>query len=128
MLPADARLNQQTMRAILASGHSRIPVYTRGDRYAHAAMHWLSLGYDSQEWDAEVKVSHTNIPLLPLGHTTHCAALCCTVSDKQCKMRLRTVMEDVLPCLLLCVQVLNHWPDPGQGAAAVQDTPGGACV
>lgn len=32
MLPADARLNQQTMRAILASGHSRIPVYTRGDR------------------------------------------------------------------------------------------------
>jgi hypothetical protein len=33
MLPADARLNQQTMRAILASGHSRIPVYTRGDRW-----------------------------------------------------------------------------------------------
>ncbi|KAF8064507.1 CBSDUF1 [Scenedesmus sp. PABB004] len=34
MLPADALLNQATMRAILASGHSRIPVYTGGDRSA----------------------------------------------------------------------------------------------
>ncbi|WIA19107.1 hypothetical protein OEZ85_003755 [Tetradesmus obliquus] len=32
MLPADARLNMATMRAILASGHSRIPVHTSGDR------------------------------------------------------------------------------------------------
>eukprot|EP00879_Flechtneria_rotunda_P029183 GHRR01031463.1.p1 GENE.GHRR01031463.1~~GHRR01031463.1.p1 ORF type:complete len:339 (+),score=75.40 GHRR01031463.1:449-1465(+) len=32
MLPANARLNQATMRSILASGHSRIPVYTSGDR------------------------------------------------------------------------------------------------
>jgi hypothetical protein len=32
MLPADARLSQSTMRMILASGHSRIPVYQAGDR------------------------------------------------------------------------------------------------
>lgn len=32
MLPADARLNRSTMKSILASGHSRIPVYAGGDR------------------------------------------------------------------------------------------------
>lgn len=33
MLPSDAKLDQQTMMSILASGHSRIPVYQSGMRH-----------------------------------------------------------------------------------------------
>ncbi len=34
MLPADAPLNEVTLTAILASGHSRIPIYRPGNRCA----------------------------------------------------------------------------------------------
>lgn len=34
MLPADAVLDESTLTAILASGHSRIPVHKPGNRWA----------------------------------------------------------------------------------------------
>lgn len=34
MLPSDAELNVATMRAVLGSGHSRIPVHRPGNRHA----------------------------------------------------------------------------------------------
>ena len=34
MLPSDAVLDEQTMKAVLASGHSRVPVHRPGERWA----------------------------------------------------------------------------------------------
>lgn len=84
MLPADARLNRETMRAILASGHSRIPVYTRGDRCAwgpqQALLHAHTLLPDTTldvPLVATKGVAHTSWPCTlraPSTRQRHCMA------------------------------------------------------
>jgi hypothetical protein len=74
MLPADARLNQQTMRAILASGHSRIPVYTRGDRCVCVCLGGLGL-------NARVAHSALAAGLTPGGNTGVTNTLTCVINN-----------------------------------------------
>jgi Mg2+/Co2+ transporter CorB len=64
MLPADALLNMSTMRAILASGHSRIPVHTSGDRSSIIGLILVKelLQYKTHQ---EVPVSEVRMRSLP---------------------------------------------------------------
>lgn len=64
MLSTEARLDQETMQAVLASGHSRIPVYQEGHRTNIIGMIVVKelLQYKTQE---EVPVSHVRMRSLP---------------------------------------------------------------
>jgi hypothetical protein len=121
MLPADARLTQSTMKAILASGHSRIPVYTREDRSVKTGQGYGLTGQQQQQQQQQQQDLR--------GH--HERASPSSLFYEASSFNLNRPLGCSLTVWLTGLawpQVVGHRPDPGEGAAAVQDPPGGSRV